>query len=182
MAQEATIVVRLDTGPAERELRNVEREGRGASSRVSDEVSKDVGKASGGGLSAVALGAGIGLGVMGARAIRGSSFFDNATSGMRASLDEMVGGPEARTDQRIRERMKSEFADVAHAVGPGAIRGVAENMRPEILRQEEGRTMIDQELGGAIKAINQAAESIQQTISQKLGEAIDKIPGLGGNR
>jgi hypothetical protein len=172
MSQEATIVVRLDTSGAEKALQQVGREGQAASSRVG-QTSKEGGT----GMGALALGLGIGGGIMAARAIGRSAMVEDATAGFRAAASNFMGGPEARASQLTREQMKSEFA---MALGPNAdtstIEAIARPMREMNLRQEQGANMIDRALGG--EGAKAAVDKIQETgssVIDAIGSGFDKL-------
>ena len=182
MTEEATIVVKLDTSEAERKLRGIGREGETAAARVSDSVTEKQGGS--GGIGALALGTGIGIGVMGARAVGRSAFFEGATAGLRAGLSDLVGGPEARASQRVREEAKATMGHVAHTMGPSGIQEATRGIRQIYLQEEKGKSLIDQALGGegakaVMTKVEESGRSAVGAIKSGFDSLIEELRRLG---
>lgn len=149
MAQgDAKIRVGIDTGPALRGLRDLGREGKATSGRINERLNR------GGAVEGFKVGAaaafGFGLVKKTASAFGGiGDIVSESTSGLRADFDSLVGGPKARAQKQAREQSRESFAfSVGLSGDTSDAKAFRNNILPNIQRREEGRTRIDQALGG----------------------------------
>ena len=189
MAQEAKVRIRLDTRQAKQDLKGITREGRATSGRVADSL-RAGGSAIGGLARGLGIGAGIGAGIGIARRIVAdpiSEVLGEATAGIRADFDALLGAPEARGKKAAREIAKQNLAELYQR--EGISRKQLDSYYQQQLRmtmpREIGRTEIDRALGGgrkegdeeaADKAVNRIIEAINNGF-QKIIDAVGAVSG-----
>lgn len=183
MAQEVSVRVRLDTGPAQTELRNLEKQGQTAGARVSSRVRGAVAK----GLGAVGLGAGVGVGIAALKGSTASGISDvigESLGGLGKAIEfSLLGelGEQARADAAARSETAQAFGAIAGRTGaipPGA-KSFFDQVRALRGEEEKGRGLFERDAQfrtvSMDKVISTISENIEKLLRQAVGWLADEL-------
>lgn len=171
---EAKVRVRLDTAPARADLRQLNKDAQKSGGRISGGIRRAIGK----GMGAVGLGAGIGLGIAAVRGATQSGISDvvgESFSAIGAQINEFFLGDlddKARATRRGREDMIAAFGyQSAEGVAPGAHQ-FFQNRVAEYAKEEQGRSIIEQDPRFAGPQIDDILKRITTAIGELLSTAV----------
>lgn len=177
------IRVVLDTDQASKALDRLASQGEATAGRINEDLNR---RSSGVGLGrAGAIGAAFGFGAAAAqRAASGTigAWVSEGTVGMRAGLDELVGGPELRANKAAREQTKQAFGLIVGQTNDATQAGAYyDNVRQIEQERAKGENLIDQEIGGIAfgeKNVGDLVDRLGQFISDGFDGIISKIQSI----
>jgi len=179
MAQEATVRLRLNTRQAKAELRDLNKEARKSSGRITSGIRRAVGS----GMGAVGLGGGIGLGLAAARGATQSGFGDvigESFGAIGAQLNDFFLGDMDDKSRAIRKAREETIAAFGFQAGakegiPDGAKQFFDNRVSEFTQEEIGRSIFEKNEDFRGPAIDDILSRITTSLGELLSQAVNDL-------